>query len=247
MLGMLNTVLRKFLQATDDMLPAKVVSYDRDSNRAVLQPMVAMLTTEGATVSRAQVQGVPVLRIGGGGHVLAFNLKEGDFGWIKANDRDISLFAQSFSATAPNTTRFHSFEDALFIPDAMKDVVIKGEDDENAVFQTIDGKYRIALWDDRIKITADNTTVELKTGTAEITAPLTMTINAPNILLNGNVTSGGGAGTPNLVLAASASITMSAPAIAINSANLVINGTRYDSHHHASAVGTGGSQTGGIV
>lgn len=247
LLGMLNTVLRKFLQGVDNALPAKIISYDRPSNRAVVQPMVAMLTTDGATVSRAQIQGIPVLLLGGGGHMLSFNLKPGDLGWIHASDRDISLFMQSFSNSSPNTIRFHSFEDSLFIPDAMRDFTINGEDEENAVLQTLDGKYRIAIWDDRVKITGDDTTVEMKTGTVDIKAPLTITAEAPNILLNGNVTSGGGIGTPNMVLTASNSISMNAPNITVTSPNFVINGTRYEDHHHSSQVGDGGSQTGDVV
>lgn len=245
-LGMLNTVLRKFLQGVDNALPARIVSYDRDKNLAVVQPMVAMLTTDGATIPRAQINGVPVLLLGGGGHMLSFNLKEGDLGWIHASDRDISLFMQSFSNASPNTIRFHSFEDSLFIPDAMRNFTINDEDAENVVLQTLDGKYRVTIWDDRVKITADDTTVEMKTGTIELKAPVTITAEAPNILLNGNVTSGGGIGTPNLVLTASASISLNAPAIAINSANLTLNGKNWDTHKH-SGVTAGGANTGNPV
>lgn len=247
MLGLMNVVLQKFLQGVDDMLPARIVSYDRDTNKAVIAPMVAMLTTGGTTVPRAQVQGVNVFRFGAGGHVLAFNLKPGDFGWMKANDRDISLFMQGFSEGAPNTLRKHSFEDAIFIPDVLKDVTIVGEDDENVVLQTTDGKYRIAIWDDRIKLTGDDTTMVLKTGTVEINAPISITAQAPDIFLNGNVSSNGGPGTPDISLTASNSISMSAPNINIDSGNLIINGVKYELHHHSSAVGDGGSQTGGIV
>lgn len=243
-LGMLNTVLRKFLQSVDGALPARIVSYARHpENRAVVQPMVAMLTTAGATIPRAQINGVPVLLLGGGGHMLSFNLKPGDFGWLIANDRDISLFMQSFNNSSPNTVRFHSFEDAIFIPDAMRDFTINDEDTDNVVLQTLDGKYRVAIWDDRVKITADDTTVEMKTGTVEIKAPLTITAEAPNILLNGNVTSGGGIGTPNVVMAASNNITLQAPTVNINSPNIVLNGIQWQTHKH-SGITPGGSNTG---
>lgn len=46
MAGMLRSVFDKFTQQLDDMLPATVVSYDRASNRACVQPMIAMVTTE---------------------------------------------------------------------------------------------------------------------------------------------------------------------------------------------------------
>lgn len=230
LLGMANTILRKFLQGVDGMLPASIVSYDRDTNRAVVQPMVAMLSTDGVSVPRAQIQGIPVLLLGGGGHMLSFNLKAGDFGWIAANDRDISLFMQSFTATAPNTLRFHSFEDAMFIPDAMRGYTINGEDDENVVLQTLDGKYRIAVWDSKIKITADQSFVEVDD--AQIT------VQALNINLNGNVTSNGGPGTPNLNLTASNSVTITSPNVIINSPNIVLDGKQWQTHKHSGGNGS---------
>ncbi|OWK42477.1 hypothetical protein [Fimbriiglobus ruber] len=43
----------------------------------------------------------------------------GDTGWIKANDRDISLFKQTTAASSPNTARLHDFADAMFFPDTL--------------------------------------------------------------------------------------------------------------------------------
>ena len=152
--GMAALILKKHLQSVDDMLPARVISYDRATNRAQVQPLVRVLTTDGRQVGRAQVASIPVIQLGGGGFVLAFNLKAGDLGWIKANDRDISLILQSFKENAPNTVRLHSFQDAAFIPDPMTGYAVGGEDAENAVLQTLDGSVRVAVWADRVKITA---------------------------------------------------------------------------------------------
>lgn len=197
--GVIETIKKKFLQGIDDMLPARVMSYDRTSNRATIQPVVAMVSTAGAQVQRAQIASVPVLLLGGGGHMLSFNLKAGDFGWLKANDRDTSLFLQSFGDGGPNTHRMHSFEDAMFIPDAMRNFVIDPEDEENAVFQTLDGSTRIALWADKIKLTSGDTTFEM--GAAGVT------FNGPSFKLNGkelinhvhsNVTNGPSNTGPNV-------------------------------------------------
>lgn len=154
--GLLRQVMGKFLQNTDDMLPATIVAYDRVSNRASVQPQIMVVTTNNDKISRAQIASVPVFQIGGGGFIMNYNLKPGDFGWIKANDRDISLFTQGYSQSAPNTKRMHRFEDAVFIPDVMKGWTISEEDltQQNAVFQNLDGTVRVALWSDRVKITA---------------------------------------------------------------------------------------------
>lgn len=242
--GIFSLVLRKFLQGVDDMLPARVISYDRTANRALIQPMIAILVTDGSLVQRAQIASVPVFRFGGGGHVLSFNLKEGDLGWIKANDRDISLFAQSYSQSQPNTLRYHSFEDAMFFPDSMRDVTIKDEDEENVTLQTNDGKYRVTIWDDRIKLTADDTTVEMKSGEVRIRAPLIVALEAANIELAGNVTTGTGTGTPDVTMEASNSITLRSPNVNIDSPNIVFGGIGWQAHEHTN-VQNGPNNSGG--
>lgn len=145
LLGMARQVLDKFLQGVDDMLPARVVSYDRASNRAVVVPMVKLLTTDNRQVGRAQVASVPVFQYGGGGFVLSVNLKPGDLGWLKANDRDISLVMQAYRDNAPNTLRKHSFQDAMFYPDAMRDIVTAGDEGDNLTLQSLDGNSRFTL------------------------------------------------------------------------------------------------------
>lgn len=154
LMGTVKLVLDKFLSQVDDMLPARVISYDRTTNRAAVVPMIRLLTTTGQQVGRAQVASVPVLRSGAGGVVLSFHVQPGDLGWIKANDRDISLMLQAYSDSAPNTLRKHSFQDALFIPDAMTGVTIAAEDQEHAVLQTFSGDTRLSVWDEFIKVFA---------------------------------------------------------------------------------------------
>ncbi len=154
LVGAINLSLRKWLQYTDDMLPAKVIKYDRATNRVQVQPMIRMVKTNGQQVSRGQIASLPVLQMGGGGFILSFPLNPGDLGWIKANDRDISLFLRGYAEAEPNTKRLHNFSDALFIPDVMTGYTIADGDDGNAVLQNLDGSVKIALFADKIKITA---------------------------------------------------------------------------------------------
>ena len=55
MSGMFNNVLSKFLQNVDDMLPAEVISFDRASNRATVKPLIQVVATSGAKISRPQI------------------------------------------------------------------------------------------------------------------------------------------------------------------------------------------------
>lgn len=145
--GTLNEFLRAWLRdEVNDMMPATVVSYDEASNRAVLRPLVMIGTTGGAKVSRAEVSGIPVYRFGGGGFFIRFPIKAGDLGWIKANDRDISLVLQRGGLEDwPNTKRLHSFSDAMFFPDAMKNWIVDEKNKDAAVFQSLDGSACIAV------------------------------------------------------------------------------------------------------
>lgn len=155
MAGVMDTILQKFLQGVDDMLPAEVISYNARSNRATVKPLIAMVDMQNQVVERAQIASVPVIKLGGGGFVLSFPLKRGNLGWIKASDRDISLFKASLTGARPNTQRKHNFSDGVFIPDTMlKGFTIADEDLDNAVLQNLDGTVKIALWTNFLKIIA---------------------------------------------------------------------------------------------
>lgn len=179
--GTMRYVLTKWLQNTDDMLPAKVIAYDRTLNRASVQALISVVTTNNTIVQRPVIASIPVLQLGGGGFVLSFPIQSGDIGWIKASDRDISLFLQSIKSSGgvispPNTVRKHSFEDAMFIPDTMfKTVTIAGEDANHVVLQSLDGTTKIAMGN----------------GTIKILAPTSMSITTPTLTVNGEVVATG--------------------------------------------------------
>lgn len=164
--GTLKEILGKFLAGVDDMLPAVVIVYDRDLNRATVRPLIQILKTDNTLLDRAEVASVPVLNIGGGNGVLSFNIIPGDLGWIKASDRDISLFLQSGAAedAPPNTLRKHDFSDSLFIPDQFKKWTIQSGDESAMVLQTLDGLERIAIDSNGVRMTSANR--------IELTAPV---------------------------------------------------------------------------
>ena len=169
LLGLMRVVLNKFLQGTDDMLPAMVTAYDRATNKARVQPLIQVMDTEGGVHNRAPLSEVPVLLLGGGTFFVSFNITPGNLGWIKSNDRDISLFLQSFANNRPNTLRLHTFEDAIFIPDIMTGYNINSEDADAMVIQNTTGTVRISLNDQRIKMTAPALEINT-TGATSITS-----------------------------------------------------------------------------
>ena len=117
--GVIKTAVTKAMQSLDVMLPVEVVSYDRATNRATVRHLVQMQGTDGEKVSRAPVSSVRVQQPGNGAFSISLPIQPGDKGWLMAADRDISLFQQGLTEDAPNTARMHSFQDGLFMPDAM--------------------------------------------------------------------------------------------------------------------------------
>jgi Phage protein Gp138 N-terminal domain len=162
--GLIQFAINKNLESTDDMLPAKVIAYDRTTNRARVQPLIDMVDTKDVIQPRAQIASIPVLQLGGAGYVISFPIATGTLGWIKANDRDISLLRAPYNPVAPNTLRKHSFSDALFIPDTMLNgVTIASGDVNNAVFQNAEGTVKISLSGDTVTIKAPHVKIESTT------------------------------------------------------------------------------------
>ena len=156
--GDLTSNLRLFFESfikenLDDMLPCKVVTHNRNTNRVDLQPLIMLKATDGSKINRQVIKNIPVFRFGGGGFFISIPIKVGDFGWIKANDRDISLMIQSGGNTdIPNTKRLHSFNDGLFFPDTLKDWVINGKNANALVISSLDGSTCIAVDNGRVEI-----------------------------------------------------------------------------------------------
>lgn len=160
--GKMKDTLSKWLMTVDDMLPARVVEYEEATGLATVQPIVMVGTTSGQKISRAAIPGIKTLRLGAGGFFVRFPIKPGDLGWIKANDRDISLIMQSAGGEDwPNTKRLHSFSDAIFIPDTFKEWVIDGAYSDAMVIQSLDGSSVFSIGAGFIELKAGGQTLRL--------------------------------------------------------------------------------------
>jgi len=191
--GLLRIFGEKMAQNLDVMLPARVIAYDRATNRATVQPLVQMVTTQGERVTRAQVPSVPVFQYAGGGFVISLPLAPGDLGWLMAADRDLSLALQTLSDAPPNTARTHSFQDGVFYPDIMRSWSLNGDDAERLVLQSTDGETRVAIGQGVVavttggEVTVDAPSLTATVADAEITASASITLTAPTITINGAV------------------------------------------------------------
>jgi len=200
--GLFRSAFRKFIQNTDGMLPAEVVSFDRANNMVSVIPLITVLTTDGRQQPRARIAEIPVFQIGGGGFILNFNLKPGDLGWIIANDRDMSLFQNTFKQAKPNTIRIKDFADSVFYPHTMKGYDIDDEDSENVVLQSNDGTVKISLGTEKIKIKApivevDAGAVTVDAESVTIASVGTVVVAGPLFRVLGNINASGSI-TPNV-------------------------------------------------
>lgn len=240
--GLLKLAFTKFLQKTDDMLPAKVISYNKATNLAKVQPIIMIISTANEQIPRAAVASIQVYQASAGGFILRFPVKAGDLGWIKASDRDISLFKQTMASAPPNTQRKHSFEDAIFYPQAAFDLVtIADADADSVVLQNYAGTCKIALSDTGITMTAPDSII-LNTTTVTVNASTQVILNTPITTITGifNVedTGGGTAGT------ITGNIQLNGSMVATG--DVTASGTSLHTHKH-SGVTTGGGDTGGPV
>lgn len=154
--GFYEFIIKKTLSKIQKMTPAKIISYDRAKNRAIVQPLTYDITSTGGTLPMDTIPNIPVLTLSGGGFIFSFPVQENQTGWLISADRDISVFKQILNFFTPATLRRHQYEDGIFIPDNINGFNI-AEGDENAVILTSsDGTTKITVQNGAVNISASS-------------------------------------------------------------------------------------------
>lgn len=156
----------------DDMLPATVVSYNAATNRAVVRPLSVMVDSAGRQIEREPIGDIPVYRYGGGGFVVTLPVQPGDFGWLKASDRDITHNLTTTGTQArPQTGRTHSFSDGMFYPDTAANV--PGASSSEMSMRSVSGGSKLDIGSSNIGLTSSTMTATIPTTTwdGNITMP----------------------------------------------------------------------------
>jgi len=156
----------------DDMLPATVVSYNAATNRAVVKPLSVMVDSAGKQIEREPIGDIPVYRYGGGGFVVTLPVQPGDFGWLKASDRDITHNLTTTGTQArPQTGRTHSFSDGMFYPDTAANV--PGASGSEMSMRSISGGSKLDIGSSNIGIASSTMAATIPTTTwdGDITMP----------------------------------------------------------------------------
>lgn len=168
----------------DDMLPATVVSYNAATNRAVVKPLSVMVDSAGKQIEREPIGDIPVYRYGGGGFVVTLPVQPGDFGWLKASDRDITHNLTATGTQArPQTGRTHSFSDGMFYPDTAANV--PGASGSEMSMRSISGGSKLDIGSSNIGL--DSSNIGLTSSNIGLTSS-TMTATIPTTTWDGDIT-----------------------------------------------------------
>lgn len=209
--GAFNVMIDHINKKMQNSLPVRVVKVSSDRKFVDVQPQILVVDSDGDTILRGEIKGVPVITTGAGGFLISFNIEVGDLGWIETSDRDISLFKQSYDQSKPNTKRMHSFSDSRFVPDIMTNFTIDGEDSDAMTIQNRDSSVKISLNQSKIKIKSPELNIETTglfkavcaggidlngvTIAPDGTTFSPVSFTAPNVVGTVNVTFGGISGT----------------------------------------------------
>ena len=238
--GAFNVMFNHINKKMQNSLPVKVTKVSTDRKFVNVQPQILVVDSEGGTIIRGEIKGVPVVTSGAGNFLISFNITVGDLGWIETSDRDISLFKQSYDQSKPNTKRMHSFSDARFIPDIMTNFTIDNEDADSMVIQNRDNTVKISLNNDRIKIKAPEVIAET-TGNinvscggdmvAEVTGNTTLTCDGDVEVTTTKftVTASGGADINGFTIAASGA---AESPVSLTSPSAIVGGKELAGHTH---------------
>ncbi len=180
LVGSLNIAINAAKRDIEVMLPCKIVDVNSDRTRVNVQPLIKLIDQTGALYHRAEIRDIPIVTHGGGNFLISFNVSPGDTGWIKANDRDISIFKQNLEESGPNTARMHSFSDAVFLPDIMTGFSIDQDETDALTIQNKDGSISISLSDNKIKLKHPSL-IEVATENYNVVSSNTINLNGLTI------------------------------------------------------------------
>ena len=183
--GALAEVLASERKTTSEQLrvalPGIIQSFDPDTVTAVVQPAIRYIERDNdgnkATKDYPLLVDVPVVFPRGGGCTLTFPVSEGDECLVIFADRCIDFWWQRGGVQEPVDGRMHDLSDAFCIVGPQSQAKkISGISTTSAQLRTDDGTAFI-------EVAAGGDITATTTGNA--------TINAPEIILNGNVTING--------------------------------------------------------
>lgn len=168
-------LMQQFLMGKAFITLALVTGVSESGEIVSVQPMVEGFTGGGDRIPSGVISGVPVWRLQRGASAVIMPPVEGDIGMIAICDRDITAVKATKDFALPGSNRTHSYSDAIYLGG-----VLNAEPTQYVKFAN-----------DGIDIVSP-LLVNVNGNVVSINAESRAEINAPQILLNGNVGQGEG-------------------------------------------------------
>ena len=179
-------------------LPGIVQSFDPDKQTCVVQPSIKgrVRSPDGSvrSINMPLLLDCPVQWQGGGGVTLTFPIKPNDECLVVFASRCIDAWWQSGGVQEQAEFRMHDLSDGFVLVGVRSNPRAFAVSTEAAQLRTDDGLAYVEINPDTHNIKAETTTdIEaIAGGSIEMTAAVSITMNAPLITLNGKLVQGKG-------------------------------------------------------
>ena len=168
-------LMHQFLMGKAFITIALVTSVNDSGEVVSVKPMVDGFTGGGDRIPAGVISGVPVWRLQRGASAVIMPPIEGDIGLIAICDRDITAVKATKDAALPGSNRTHSYSDAIYL---------------GGVLNAEPSQY-VKFANDGIDIVSP-LVVQVNGNTVVVNAEEKISLNAPIIEANGQLTQGSG-------------------------------------------------------
>lgn len=163
-------------------LPARIVKYEAEQQKASVQPLIKKQYQDGTAESNSIITGVPVIFPSGGGALLSFPIQPDDLVLLIFSERSLDNWvASSGQEVEPNDSRKHDFSDAIAIPGLFTFAKTLKADPNDVVLKYKDSNIKIKP-DGTVEIAA--TKIQLTGGVnieGDVTVSGSLTANNTNL------------------------------------------------------------------
>ncbi len=183
-------LMRQFLMGKAFITLALVIKVSESGEVVSVKPMVEGFTGSGNLIPNSVIHGVPVWRLQRGASAVIMPPVEGDIGLIAICDRDITAVKATKDAALPGSNRTHSYSDAIYL---------------GGVLNAEPSQY-VKFANDGIDIVSP-LVVQVNGNTVVVNADEKISLNAPVIEANGQLTQGSGSYAGNATFGGSITAT----------------------------------------
>lgn len=173
-------LMHQFLMGKSFITLAIVTSVSESGEIVSVKPMIEGFTGGGDLIPNSVIHGVPVWRLQRGASAVIMPPIEGDIGLIAICDRDITAVKKTKQSALPGSNRTHSYSDAVYL---------------GGVLNAEPSQY-VKFANDGIDIVSP-LVVQVNGNTVVINADDKISLNAPIIEANGQLTQGSGSHAGN--------------------------------------------------